>query len=69
MWEVVEEGWVDMEGAAEVAEDRMGRRLEEEDIRAEGGRQVARLREVVEEGDIIEGIVMTAATAPIQFAL
>ena len=48
-----------MEGAAEVAEDRMGRRLEEEDIRAEGDRQVARLRGlVVPEGDIIERIVM-----------
>jgi hypothetical protein len=61
MWEVLEEGWVDMEGAAEVAEDRMGRRLEEEDIRAEGDRQVARLRGlVVPEGDTIERIVMAA---------
>jgi hypothetical protein len=61
MWELLEEGWVDMEGAAEVAEDRMGRRLEEEDIRAEGDRQVARLRRlVVPEGDIIERIVMAA---------
>ncbi len=67
MWEVVEGGWVDMEGAAEVAEDRMGRPVAE-DIRAEGDRQVARPREVVAEGDIIEGIVMTA-TAPIPFAL
>jgi hypothetical protein len=58
MWELLEEGWVDMEGAAEVAEDRMGRRLEE-DIRAEGDRQAARLWAlVVPEGDIIERIVM-----------
>jgi hypothetical protein len=61
MWEVLEEGWVDMVGAAEVAQDRMGRRLEEEDIRAEGDRQVARLRGLVgPEGGIIERIVMAA---------
>ena len=61
MWEVVEQGWVDMQGAAEVAEDRMGLRVEEEDIQAEGGRQVARLPGlVVAEEGIIERIVMTA---------
>ena len=55
MWVVVEQAWVDMQGAADGAEHRMVPRVEEEDIRAEVGRQVARLPR----GDIIEEIVMT----------